>query len=147
MLPLKVLRSDRTLTIGKRKIKDVTTKFKNFVSIALSELQLTENSDCSNCQRLVDSIKEKLTGCSRERKIQMFTLAPEDWTIQKVVEFFKVCEHAVKQARKLKKEKGILITPSNYYREGLDKEAKKCVVEFCERDDVTRTCPGKKRLC
>ena len=56
--PLKVLQSDRTLTIGKRKIKDVTTKFKNLVSIALSEPQLTKNSDCNNCQRLVDSIKE-----------------------------------------------------------------------------------------
>ena len=49
--PLKVLRSDKALSIGKRKIKDVTTKFKNVVSMALSEPQLTENSDCSNCQR------------------------------------------------------------------------------------------------
>ena len=49
--PLKVLRSDRTLSIGKMKIKDVKTKFKNVVSMALSEPQLTENSDCSNCQR------------------------------------------------------------------------------------------------
>ena len=49
--PLKVLRSDRTLSIGKMKIKGVKTKFKNVVSMALSEPQLTENSDCSNCQR------------------------------------------------------------------------------------------------
>ena len=63
----------------------------------------------------------------------MLTLAPEDWTIQKTVQFFNVSEHALKQARKLKKEKGILATPSNYYREGLlDKETKKCVVEFYE---------------
>ena len=103
---LKVLCSNRTLSIGKRKIKDVITKFKNVVSIVLLELQLTENSDCSNCQRLVDSIKEKLTDCSNETKIQMLTLAPEDWTIQKAREFFDVSEHAVKQARKLKKEKG-----------------------------------------
>ena len=34
---LKVLESDRTLSIGKRKIKDVITKFKNVVSIVLSE--------------------------------------------------------------------------------------------------------------
>ena len=27
--PLKVLRPDRTLSMGKRKIKDITTKFKN----------------------------------------------------------------------------------------------------------------------
>ena len=112
--PLKVLQSDRTLSIGKRKIKDVTTKFKNVLSIALSEPQLTENSDCSNCQRLVDSIKEKLIHCSNERKIQMLTLALEDQIIQKTVEFFNVSEYAVKQPRKLKKEKGISVTPSNY---------------------------------
>ena len=74
----------------------------------------------------------------------MLTLAPEDWTIQKTVEFFNVSEHVGKQARKLKKEKGILATPSNYYREGSDKETKKCVVEFYERDDVSHMCPGKK---
>ena len=85
--PLKVLRSDRTLSIGKRKIKDVTTKFKIVVSIAILEPQLTENSDCSNCQRLVGSIKEELTYCSNSRKMQMFTLAPEGWTIQKTVDF------------------------------------------------------------
>ena len=65
--PLKVLRSDRPLSIGKKKIKDVTTKFKNIVSTALLEPQLTENSDCSNCQRFVDSIKEIHIAPTREK--------------------------------------------------------------------------------
>ena len=93
----------------------------------------TENSDCSNCQELVDSLKEILTDSSNERKIQMLTLAPEDWAIQKTVDFFNVSEHAAKQARKLKKEKKILETPSNYYREGLNKETKECVAEYYDR--------------
>ena len=67
--PLNVLRSDRTFSICKRKIKDVTMKFKNVLPIVLLEPQLTENSDYSNCKRLVDSIKEKLTDCSNKRKI------------------------------------------------------------------------------
>ena len=68
--------TDETLheTIGKSKINDVTTKFKNVVSIALSEPQLNENSNCSNCQRLVDSIKEKPTDCSSERKYKYLLL-------------------------------------------------------------------------
>ena len=71
--------------------------------------QLTENSDSSNCQRLVDSIKENLTDFSHERKKkQMLTLAPKYWTIQKPAVFYNVSEHVVKQARKLNKEKGIL---------------------------------------
>ena len=73
------------------------------------------------------------THCSNERKIEILALAPEDWTMQKTVEFFNVSEHAVKQARNPKKEKGILATPSNHYREGLDTETKNCVVEFYER--------------
>ena len=76
--PLKLLRSERALSIGKKKIKYVTTKFKNVVSTALSKPQLNKNSNCSNCQRLVDSIKEKLTDCSNERKTQMLTLVPEE---------------------------------------------------------------------
>ena len=57
----------------------------------------------------------------------MFTLTQEDWTIQETMEFFNDSEYVVKQARKLKKKKGILTTPSNCYREGLDRETKKCV--------------------
>ena len=44
--------------------------FQNVLFIVLSEPQLNENSDCINCQRLVDSIKEKLTDCSSKRTIQ-----------------------------------------------------------------------------
>ena len=38
----------------------------------------------------------------------MLTLAPKYWTIQKPAVFYNVHEHAVKQARKPNKEKGIL---------------------------------------
>ena len=92
--------SDRT-SIGKRKIKDDTIKFKSVVSMALSEPQLTENSDCRNCQRLVVSIKEKVTDCSNERKSTSAYSCPENWTVQKRVEFFNVSEYLVKKARKL----------------------------------------------
>ena len=87
--PLKVLWSDRTLSIGKRKIKDIRTKFKKYCI----------------CHAFRASI---------------------NWTIQKTGKFCNVSEHA---------------TPSNYYREGLDKETKKCVFEFHERDDISHMCP------
>ena len=45
---LKILRPDRTLSLGKRKMRDFTIKFKNVVSMALSEPQLAQNGDCSN---------------------------------------------------------------------------------------------------
>ena len=53
-----------------------------------------------------------------------------------MVEFFNVSEHAVRQARKLKNEKEILATPSNYYREGLDKETKNVLLNFVREMSV-----------
>ena len=59
--PLKVIWPDGTVALGKRKIQDITNKFTNAVSVALTESQLAENTDvCDYCMKLVYSIKEKL---------------------------------------------------------------------------------------
>ena len=110
-----------------KKIKEITTKFKKVVPIALSEPQLLEN--CSNYQRLVDSVKKKIKNCSNGRKTTMLTLVPKRWTIKKIRHFYKVSKHALSQARKLKKER-ILATPGSYSRERLRKETEKLVLKF-----------------
>ena len=52
--PLKLIQSDKTVALGKRKIQDVTSKFTNPVSVALTGSQLAENTDvCDNCMKLV----------------------------------------------------------------------------------------------
>ena len=52
--PLKLIRSDKTVALGKRKIQDVTSKFTNPVSVALTGSQLAENTDaCDNCMKLI----------------------------------------------------------------------------------------------
>ena len=94
--------------------------------------------------KLVYSIKEKLKESGKERKIQLLKLVPDDWSIYKTMEFFNVSEYSVKQARKLKKEKGLLVTPKNYSREGINRATKFLITEFCEYDAVSRICPGKK---
>ena len=80
--PLKVVRLDRFVALGERKIQDVTSNFSNSVSVALTESQLAEKTDvCDNCTKLVYSIKEKLKESDKERKIQLITLVPDDWSI------------------------------------------------------------------
>ena len=80
--PLKVVRWDRFVALGKRKIQDVIRNFSSSVSVALTEGQLAENADvCDNCIKLVYSIKEKLKESDKERKIQLLTLVPDDWSI------------------------------------------------------------------
>ena len=94
--------------------------------------------------KLVYSIKEKLKESDKERKIQLLKLVPDDWSIYWTIEFFNVSEYSVKQARKLKKEKGLLATPKNYSREGINRATKFLITEFCECDAVSRICHGKK---
>ena len=80
--PLKVVRLDRFVALGERKIQDVISNFSNSVSVALTESQLAEKTDvCDNCTKLVYSIKEKLKESDKERKIQLLTLVPDDWSI------------------------------------------------------------------
>ena len=115
---LKTLRSDKTLKLGKRKIESAISKLKSTIAIALNELQLASSkNECDNCARLVTSIKEKLVSSNRERKIELLTLVLHDWSVQKTCHFFWVSGYAVRQARKLRAEKGILASPQNYSRD------------------------------
>ena len=41
-------------------------------------------------------------------------------------------------------EKGILPSPQNYSRDGLNSETKQLITEFYESDEVSRLLPGKK---
>ena len=80
--PLKTLRSNRILKLGKRKIESAISKLRSTIVIALNEPRLASSkNECDNCARLVTSIKEKLVSSSRERKIQLLTLALHDWSV------------------------------------------------------------------
>ena len=57
--PMKILRSDRTLKLRKRKIESAISKLRSIIAIALNELQFASSkNECHNCARLVTSIKE-----------------------------------------------------------------------------------------
>ena len=140
--PLKAIRLDRTVALGKRKIQDVTSKFTDVVSVVLTESQVAENTDvCDNCMKLVYSIKEKKQS-DKERKIQLLVLVHDDWSIHRKIEFFNVREYSAKQARNLRKEKGILGIPKSY--SGINRRTKLLIAEFCDCDAVSHICPGKK---
>ena len=80
--PLKTLRSNRLLKLGKRKIETAISKLRSTIAIALNEPQLAPNkNECDNCARLVTSIKEKLVSSNKERKIQLLTLVQYDWSV------------------------------------------------------------------
>ena len=53
--PIKTVRTDRTVSLGKRKISDITAKFSQTVAVALDEptLAISANKDCDNCDKRI----------------------------------------------------------------------------------------------
>lgn len=142
--PLKsYVRPERAYRVGKRKINELAHKFSSAVAVALTEPELA-NTECENCTRLVNEIKEKLLTSDKDKIVQLLTIVPEDWSIQKTVDFFGVSEYTVKQARKVKAERGILGGLPGYSRQGISDEIKNLITNFYESDEVSRMCPGKK---
>ena len=143
--PLKNIKPDRTLKIGKRKISKVTNAFSKPVAIALDEPSVGQSTDCLNCCRLVELIKEKLVVTEdRGEIIQLLTIVPCDLPICKVAEAFNVSEYTARQARELRLPKGILSMPERKQRAGISQETKQTVLAFYESEEISRLLPGKK---
>ena len=60
---------------------------------------------CSNLERLITLLKEKVRNAPWWNKIQLLSLEAESWTMRKTIEEFSATEHVVTRARKLKEEK------------------------------------------
>ena len=60
----------------------------------------------------MDLLAEKVTNLRKKSsKMQILTLAAQNWTIQGTAQFFNVSEYLVRSARKLANQKGILALP------------------------------------
>ena len=94
--------------------------------------------------KLVGLLKEKLMSVGRSQKVQILTLVPESWSQKKVATEFQVTEYMVKQARKLKREKGILAIPDPKKGNTLSKNTVKLVTDFYQSDENSRILPGAK---
>ena len=130
--PLKNVKPDRILQIGEKKISKVTNTFSKAVAIALDEPTLGQSTDCLNCCRLVELIKEKLAITEdRGEIIQLLTIVPCDLPISKVVEVFKVPEYTARQACELRLRKGILSMPEQKQRAGFHFMRVKKSVVYC----------------
>ena len=105
----------------KRKLEKVTKEVKKKISKALDyEIEMSEDEKedkrnlikkAKDFNKLVGLLKEKLMSVGRSQKVQILTLVPESWSQEKVATEFQVTQYMVKQARKLRREKGILAIP------------------------------------
>ena len=105
-----------------------------------------ENAELANdMRRLLLNIKAQIdTAKEYKDKIQLLTLIPDSWTIQRAVDYFGVTEYAVKKAVALRDTQGILAVPKIYSRQRISQETLTAVKNMYIDDEYSRMLPGQK---
>lgn len=150
--PLKPVGDRDKLGYGKRKISQVEqivkSKLSKVLKIPITDLHEKTTPVCtttsSDLETLMTLIKKKYEVSSKQKKLQLLTLAPESWTIKKTSEEFGATEYLVRKARELRNIHGILPEPQVKAGKPLSTETIKLVVDFYQSDEYSRICPGQK---
>lgn len=79
-------------------------------------------------------------------KIKKMTLAPESWSLKKVLGYFNVSEYIVHEACTLKENKGILLLPDKKKGGGLSQKVLDFVQLFYKDNKFSGMMPGEKIL-
>ena len=100
--------------------------------------------ECTDCEILMQKLKEKfVTSCIRD-KLQILTLVPTSWSAEETRNFFNTNEYMVKKSRKLLKEDWILSKGKNKVGNRLGKDVETHVQAFYYDDDISRISANKK---
>lgn len=152
-IKLHAVSSKQRQSLGKRKAEtlcsEVKKKFSNVLGSNFWDEPETVSSEveqkAANFDALIELIKEKIaSGISRREKIQLLTLAPISWTADKVQSTFNVSNYAVRLARSLLKNEGLLALPKPRNGRKLDGNTVLIVKNFYENDEYSRIMPGQK---
>ena len=77
------------------------------------------NAECcqkvTDFERLMKSVKEKISISNTQEKMKLLILVPTSWAIRESSSFFEVPESMIKKAKKLKSEKGIFTEHGREY--------------------------------
>jgi len=159
MSPIKVhsLPDATKLKTGKRKLETAITALAGKVAKSLYvpetalepvEMQEEQNEALEKAaafDQMMVAIQQKVhLATSYREKIQILTLCPTNWTIKKSAQFFSASEYAIRAARKLAREKGILSLPDRRHGKEIQDDVLEQVHEFYQDDEFSRIMPGKK---
>lgn len=87
---------------------------------------------------LYENLTEKISQAGYQEKVQMLTLAPEEWSLRKKSNQFHVSRYLVKKAQQQKSEFGILSSPPKKVGHSLSTEVLARVRNHFEDDDHSR---------
>lgn len=111
--------------------------------VNLSDTDQSDEEDLY--ELLMDELVEKFNkpDTSYSMKLQILTLTKS--SLARTAKRFKTTEHMVRVARKIKENTGILSTPGiKTGSKTISEDSKQAVINFFERDDISRIMPGKK---
>ena len=139
---------------GKKKVKQIEHATTSMLSTVLHVDPSTLSSDqaaslcakCTDMDILMQQLDEKIRTASRQRQIQLLTLAPQSWTIPQTMARFNVTRYKVRRSLQLKKTHGILAECPAKVGKTLHAEVEMRVKSFYEDDsfEVSRSLPGAK---
>ena len=130
----------------KEKSDDICKKIKKNI-FRLDPEEISVDEKVKAFDEMIDQLKQKYAsnGTTRQEKLQLLTVLPRSWTVQKMMDTFNTTRYLATQAKELLDE-GAFHTAQRSPRlsTGLSDQIKDAVVEFYENDDVSRAMPGKR---
>ena len=128
------------------KLEKITDAFRKKLRMTPKQ---TEDEDfetkARDFEEMIGQLKDKFsTSDSRSEKLQVLTVLPKSWQIQKIEREFKITNYMARSAKKLVNEKGVLSTPNPKLGKKISEEIVEKVRMFYESDDISRCMPGKK---
>ena len=108
-------------------------------------LPAIQSSDGDDESEVIKQLKEKFQETTmRSEKVQVLTVLPKSWSIQKVEDEFGASNYMVRKAKDLVKKRGILSSPNLKPGHVMATETADQVRSFYECNEVSRMLPGKK---
>lgn len=99
---------------------------------------------CSDLEKMVQAMKDKCSVSATQQQIQILTMAPPSWTLERVAHEFGVTKYMAKTARDLKAVGGVFAMPRPKCGKRLPQLVTNMIADFFEDDEVSRLCPGQK---
>ena len=109
----------------------------------------TEESELMKIKKvhseMISQLKDKFHETTkRSEQMQILTVLPESWSINKISEEFRVSNYMARAVKKLVKEKGVFSSPNPRPGRPLSDSMIKEITNFYASDEISRLMPGKK---
>lgn len=136
---------------GKRKLEKIVSTAKVNLATVLKvkpndiEKEPVDERNEADFQCLIEELKAKFAETtSHADKIQILTLIPKSWSLEKTRAEFSTTMYLVRKARYIKKSFGVLGKPTSRQGKKIDGDILSMIENFYESDDISRLCPGIK---